>query len=231
MWRTKALAPLLILLVASTAALAASSYPAHPGLRPLSALAQGTLTRARPSREAVLRRPPPTVELGFVAAVVCPSGQRPSADTVLVEPGGRVREAKICTGIREPLVQVQDERGLSVVRREAIAAEDPSLLAALLQPSLAPGRYTVRWRVPLANGETSEGVYSFTINPQGGNPNLTGTILLTLASAGGAALLGLVLYFLRRRLAIPGTPPTGLGHPPPSAPSHEHDAPSVRHTA
>jgi len=63
---------------------------------------------------------------------------------------------------------------------------------------------------------------SLRAEPQAAPPNMTKTILLTLAGVGGVGILGLGLYFLRQRLAEPGFPPTGLGHPPSPGSQHEH---------
>jgi methionine-rich copper-binding protein CopC len=99
------------------------------------ALAHSRLQRAEPPAESRLKSPPSEVKLTF---------------TERLEPS--------YSGI-----QVKDERGAQVDRGDAhIDTSNPLLLRASLGP-LAPGTYTVNWRVLSVDGHVSEGRFAFRV--------------------------------------------------------------------
>lgn len=100
-----------------------------------SALAHSRLARAEPPADSRLKPPPAEVKLTF---------------TERLEPS--------YSGI-----QVKDERGAQVDRKDAhVDPSNPLLLRASLEP-LAPGTYTVDWRVLSVDGHVSEGRFAFSV--------------------------------------------------------------------
>jgi methionine-rich copper-binding protein CopC len=99
------------------------------------ALAHSRLKRAEPAAESRLHRPPIEVKLTFT------EGLEPSYSSV----------------------QVKDEAGARVDRKDArVDPSNPLLLRASLEP-LGPGTYAVEWRVLSVDGHVSEGRFAFRI--------------------------------------------------------------------
>ncbi len=100
---------------------------------------------------------------------------------------------------------------------EMVDPNDPTHLAFSPPPNLTAGRYIVSWRATSAEtGETSEGEYAFTIDPDavptasagGGGPDLLRLALITLGGLAGGTFLGFLAYLFRRAIAFGGHPPT-----------------------
>jgi copper resistance protein C len=99
------------------------------------ALAHSRLQRAEPPPESRLKRPPSEVKLTFTERL----------------------ESSYSS------VQVKDERGAQVDRRDAhVDSSNPLLLRASLEP-LPPGTYTVDWRVLSIDGHVTEGRFAFQV--------------------------------------------------------------------
>ena len=99
------------------------------------ALAHSGLQRAEPPAESTLKSPPSEVKLNF---------------SERLEPA--------YSGI-----QVEDERGARVDRGDShVDRSNPFLLRATLAP-LAPGTYTVIWRVLSVDGHVTEGRFTFQV--------------------------------------------------------------------
>jgi methionine-rich copper-binding protein CopC len=104
-------------------------------LWPALALAHAVLVKSVPAQRAALAEPPPRVELWF--------NER-------LEPA-------------YSKASVTNEAGTQVDLRDvAVSAQDPRRLSLSL-PALAPGRYTVRFRVLSVDGHVVESKLSFTV--------------------------------------------------------------------
>jgi copper resistance protein C len=104
-------------------------------LWPALALAHAVLVKSVPAQRAALAEPPPRVELWF--------NER-------LEPA-------------YSKASVTNEAGTQVDLRDvAVSAQDPRRLSLSL-PALAPGRYTVSFRVLSVDGHVVESKLSFTI--------------------------------------------------------------------
>lgn len=101
-------------------------------------LAHAILVRAEPAKDAVIGQPPEEVRLVFNDAV----GREYLALAVIDADGKRVDK--------------HDAR---------LDFNDHSRLRASVEP-LAPGRYTVRYRVLSADGHVVSGKYSFQLQPK-----------------------------------------------------------------
>jgi copper resistance protein C len=100
-----------------------------------SAAGHAVLERAEPRAESTLKRAPDEVKLHF---------------TERLEPA-------------YSSVRVLDARGVQVDRRDGrVDRANPVLLRATLPP-LAPGTYTVVWRVLSIDADVTEGRFTFTI--------------------------------------------------------------------
>ena len=100
-----------------------------------SAAGHAVLQRAEPGVDSRLRRPPDEVKLYF---------------TERLEPA-------------YSSVRVLDTGGAQVDRRDGrVDRANPALLRATL-PALAPGVYTVRWRVLSIDADVTEGSFTFRI--------------------------------------------------------------------
>jgi copper resistance protein C len=101
-----------------------------------SAWAHAALTRSVPGNREVLARSPASIRLTFNEKV----------------------EAKFSK------ISLEDARGQSVaIGTPAVAADDPYTLASALASPLAPGRYTVRYRVLSQDGHVIERSFAFTV--------------------------------------------------------------------
>ena len=99
------------------------------------ALAHGRLARAEPAADSKLKPPPSEVRLTFT------EGLEPAYSGL----------------------QVKDERGAQVDRKDAhVDSANPLLLRASLEP-LPPGLYTVSWRILSVDGHVSEGRFAFRV--------------------------------------------------------------------
>jgi len=104
-------------------------------LWPATALSHAVLVKSVPAQRAALAEPPPRVDLSF--------NER-------LEPA--------YSG-----ASVVDEGGAQVDLRDvAVSAEDPRRMSVSLPP-LAPGRYTVRFRVLSVDGHVVESRFTFTV--------------------------------------------------------------------
>jgi copper resistance protein C len=104
-------------------------------LWPALALAHAVLVKSVPAQRAALAEPPPRVELWF--------NER-------LEPA-------------YSKASVTNEAGTQVDLRDvAVSAQDPRRLSLSL-PALAPGRYTVSFRVLSVDGHVVESKLSFTV--------------------------------------------------------------------
>jgi len=104
-------------------------------LWPAAALAHAVLVKSVPTQRAALVEPPPRVELYF--------NER-------LEPA-------------YSKASVTNEAGTQVDLRDvAVSAEDPRRLSLSL-PALAPGRYTVSFRVLSVDGHVVESRLTFTV--------------------------------------------------------------------
>ena len=104
-------------------------------LWPGAVLSHAVLVKAVPAQRAALAEAPPRVELWFNERLE-PAYSRAS---------------------------VSDEAGAQVDLRDvAVAAEDPRRISVSLPP-LAPGRYTVRFRVLSVDGHVVESRFTFTV--------------------------------------------------------------------
>jgi len=104
-------------------------------LWPAAALSHAVLVKAVPAQRAALAEPPARVELWFNERLE-PAYSRAS---------------------------VTDEAGAQVdLRDAAVSAEDPRRISVSLPP-LAPGRYTVRFRVLSVDGHVVESRLTFTV--------------------------------------------------------------------
>jgi methionine-rich copper-binding protein CopC len=104
-------------------------------LLPTEALAHAVLVKAVPAECSTLTAPPPRVELWFSERLE-PAYSRAS---------------------------VTDEAGTRVdLGNAAVSREDPKRISLSL-PSLAPGRYTVRFRVLSVDGHVVESSLTFTV--------------------------------------------------------------------
>ena len=104
-------------------------------LWPVAALAHAVLVKSVPAQRAMLAEPPPRVELWFNERLE-PTYSKAS---------------------------VTNEAGAQVDLRDvAVAPEDPRRLAVSL-PALAPGRYTVSFRVLSVDGHVVESQLTFTV--------------------------------------------------------------------
>ena len=104
-------------------------------LWPASALGHAVLVKSVPAQRATLAEPPPRVELWFNERLE-PAYSRAS---------------------------VTNEAGAQVDLRDgAVSTEDPRRLALSL-PTLAPGRYTVSFRVLSVDGHVVESKLTFTV--------------------------------------------------------------------
>jgi methionine-rich copper-binding protein CopC len=105
---------------------------------PAAAGAHAVLVKSSPARRAVLSTPPGRVELVFNERL------EPAYSTVSVWSAGeaRVDDGKVVIGPDEP-------------RRLTVGV-----------PSLAPGQYTVRFRVLSVDGHVVEGSFPFELRPR-----------------------------------------------------------------
>ena len=104
-------------------------------LWPVAALAHAVLVKSVPAQRAMLAEPPPRVELWF--------NER-------LEPA-------------YSKASVTNEAGAQVDLRDvAVSVEDPRRLSLSL-PALAPGRYTVSFRVLSVDGHVVESKLTFTV--------------------------------------------------------------------
>jgi methionine-rich copper-binding protein CopC len=109
-------------------------------LCPALADAHASLVKSSPARRATLSQSPPRVELTF---------------------NERLEPAYAA-------VSVWDAAGQQVDRRDAaVAGDDPRQLRVSLPP-LAPGTYTVRFRVLSVDGHIVESSFSFTVRAPAG---------------------------------------------------------------
>jgi methionine-rich copper-binding protein CopC len=107
-------------------------------LAPAAAGAHAVLVRSLPAPRATLPRAPERVELTFNERI----------------------EAVYSTA------SVWDAAGRRVDRRDAaVAAADPKRLVVSVA-ALAPGVYTVRYRVLSVDGHLADGSYAFTVGPR-----------------------------------------------------------------
>jgi methionine-rich copper-binding protein CopC len=104
------------------------------------ALAHAALVRSDPARRAVLTQPPGQVRLWFNERI-----ERDYSTISVLDSAGRT----IATG------------------QPKIPADDPKLLLLDL-PSLAPGRYTVRYRINSVDGHVVAASYEFTVGAADG---------------------------------------------------------------
>ncbi len=146
----------------------------------------------------------------------------PPEDAVLTEAPGLVTMQ-----FSEALARDTDATGVTL-RREGTTSEihplyeivdpnDPTHLAFSPPPNLTAGRYVVSWRATSAEtGETSEGEYALTIDPDavptasvgGEGPDPLQLALITLGGLAGGTFLGLLAYLFRRAIAFGGHPTT-----------------------
>jgi methionine-rich copper-binding protein CopC len=102
---------------------------------PLSGWTHAVLVKSSPARRAALVRPPARVQLWFNERVEAQFSQ----------------------------LSVWDSDGRQVDRRDLqVGADDPKQLSVGL-PDLAPGAYTVRFRVLSVDGHVVEGDFPFTV--------------------------------------------------------------------
>ena len=99
------------------------------------ALGHSGLQRAEPPVESTLRRPPTEVKLYFSERLV------PAYSTVRVEDG----------------------QGMRVDRDDSRVDRSNPLLLRVTLPPLAPGTYTVIWRVLSVDSHITEGRYTFRV--------------------------------------------------------------------
>jgi methionine-rich copper-binding protein CopC len=105
------------------------------GLWPVAAIAHAVLVKSVPAQRAALVEPPPRVELWFNERLEPAYSQ----------------------------ASVTNEAGARVDLRDAkVSAEDPRRLSVSL-PALAPGRYTVSFRVLSVDGHVVESRLTFTV--------------------------------------------------------------------
>ena len=105
------------------------------GLAPSVAGAHSGLRRSEPAAESKLKRPPTEVKLTFSEPL----------------------EAAYSS------VKVDDSGGAQVDRGDArVERSNPTILRASLPP-LAPGAYTVIWRVLSVDGHTTDGRFAFQV--------------------------------------------------------------------
>ena len=117
------------------AALAVAGALSASGLSPRAAPAHSLLVRSEPGRNATVTRAPERVKLWF--------GER-------IEPA----YAKL---------SVWSEASKQVDAGDAAVAPDDPVLLSVSTPDLAPGRYTVRFRVLSVDGHVVESSFAFTV--------------------------------------------------------------------
>ena len=107
-------------------------------LAPAAADAHAVLVKSSPARRAVMSVPPPRVELTFNERL------EPAYSTMSVwgAAESRVDDSKIVVG-----------------------PDDPRRLSVGLKP-VAPGTYTVKFRVLSVDGHLVEGTYAFEVRPR-----------------------------------------------------------------
>jgi methionine-rich copper-binding protein CopC len=159
---------------------------------PSPAFAHTPPERTAPEADAVLDRPPATVEIWFVADL---DASEPAELTVIHNPSGQ----RVDQGGDEPL-----DPG------------DPSHMRVTLQPNPAPGRYVVSWEATGIDTHPTMGSYSFTVaGPPGSDDDDRVVVMLSVFGAAVFALSVAALGYLLRRLL-------GLVPPPPEQPPSEH---------